>query len=143
MNPKDIPYLALVDQVATQSKDRGAQVGAVITTSFGTVLSTGYNEFAHGTQETEARRSRPEKYLYTEHAERNAIYAAAAKGIALHGGTMFQRWFPCAECARAIVQSGIKRLVCQTPNFSDLRWGESFIAAANILREGAVHVDYY
>lgn len=143
MNPKDIPYLALVDQVALQSKDRGAQVGAVITTSFGTVLSTGYNEFAHGTQETEARRSRPEKYLYTEHAERNAIYAAAAKGIALHGGTMFQRWFPCAECARAIVQSGIKRLVCQTPNFADVRWGESFTAAANILREGAVHVDYY
>lgn len=143
MTPRDLEILSIVDKVAAQSKDLRAHVGAVITTSFGTILSTGYNEFANGTQETETRRSRPEKYFYTEHAERNAIYAAASKGTPLHGGTMFQNWFPCAECARAIVQSGLRRLVCQAPDFGDVRWGESFTAASNILREGTVHVEYY
>lgn len=143
MSPKDLEMLSLVDKIAAQSKDRGAQVGAIITTSFGSILATGFNEFAKGTQETETRRSRPEKYFYTEHAERNAIYAAASKGTALHGGTIYQRWFPCADCARAIVQSGLARVVCQAPNFGDARWGESFTAAAAILREAGIEICYY
>ena len=53
---------------------------------------------------------RPEKYDWIEHAERNAIYAAAREGRKLMGATMYLNKFPCVECARAIAQTGITEL---------------------------------
>jgi len=58
---------------------------------------------------------RPAKYRWTEHAERNAIFSAARMGVSIVGATMYLPWFPCAECARAIVQSGIGALVAYQP----------------------------
>jgi dCMP deaminase len=84
--------------------------------------------------------SRPLKYAYTEHAERTAIYKAAAAGIELSGGTMYLTWYPCADCARAIVLSEIKRLVCFEPDWSEERYG--FNDARQILSEGGVLVEF-
>lgn len=136
-------YRRLVAEAAALSKDTSAQVGAVLIDRYGNTLLTECNELPRGVVDTAERRSRPAKYVFTEHAERNAIYAAARKGYALEGGTIVQNWYPCADCARAIVQSGLVRLYCEEPNFDDHRWGEAFKAARSILHEGGVAVEFY
>jgi dCMP deaminase len=67
----------------------------------------------------EERHNRPEKYLWTEHAERNAIYNAVRRGVPLLGSTIYTTLFPCCECARAIVQSGIAYVVSVEPDWTD------------------------
>ncbi len=136
-------YIKLVKDEASKSKDNGAQVGAVLIDRHGNTLLSRHNSFPAGITDTPERRARPEKYSYTEHAERNAIYAAARKGYALEGGTIVQSWYPCADCARGIVQAGIVRVFCQRPNFEDPRWGATFKAGETILREGNVMVNFY
>lgn len=135
-------YLDMVAALAARSKDTARGVGCVIVDYFGDILSAGYNELANGTQDNAERRAHPLKLLFTEHAERNAIYYAARHGVALRESIMFQNSFPCADCARAIVQSGITQMVCSKPDFTHHRWGESFRAAEVILREGGVTLRY-
>ena len=129
--------------VAVQSKDTGAQVGAVIVAADGRILPEACNELPEGVLDSAVRRTRPAKYFFTEHAERNAIYHAAKHGYKLAGATIYQSWFPCADCARSIIQSGIRRVVAQRHNFEDPRWGESLTAARHMFREAGVAVEFY
>ncbi len=109
----DARWIELVRLVASWSKDRSTKTGCVIVDSRNVLVSIGWNGFPRGVlDELEERHERPAKYDLTEHAERNAIYNAAAKGNALAGCRLYVNWFPCAECARAIIQSGITHLVC-------------------------------
>ena len=57
------------------------------------------------------RRTRPTKYLWMEHAERNAIYNAARAGTSMEGCSIYVDIMPCMDCARAIVQAGIREVV--------------------------------
>jgi dCMP deaminase len=108
--------------VGQWSKDRSTKVGCVIATPDKQVISIGYNGFPRGVDDSqESRHSSASKYLWTEHAERNAIYGAARLGIATRGCEMFLSWFPCMDCARAIVQAGITRLVAIQPDTSDAK----------------------
>jgi dCMP deaminase len=136
-------FLKELQRAAAKSKDTRAQVGAVLIDKHGNYLLNACNDFPNGVADTPERRGRPEKYLYTEHAERNAIYAAARKGYALQGGTIVQSWYPCADCARGIVQAGIIRVFCEKPNFQDPRWGATFKAGERILIEGGVVINCY
>lgn len=136
-------FLNEVKKAAAKSKDTSVGVGAVLIDKDGNYLISGYNDFPYGLVDTPERRARPQKYTYTEHAERNVIYAAARKGYKLDGATLVQSWYPCADCARGIVQSGIRTVYCQAPNFEDPRWGEAFKAAQSILFEGMVRIIYY
>ena len=95
------------------------------------------------------RYERPLKYLYTEHAERNAIYFAARQ--ILEGSTIYLQWFPCADCARAIIQSGIAKIVIDADNYGydiqnkkegNKRWEDSFIAAKQMLGEAGVRIEF-
>ena len=125
------------------SSDRSTKVGAVIANSDGEVLAMGANSFPAGVSSLpDGRHQRPNKYLWIEHAERNAIYAAAKSGIACDRGIMYLPWFPCAECARAIIQSGIRGLVAFPPKLDDLKWGESFNASLTMLEEAGVTVTF-
>lgn len=136
-------FLQLADTVAGWSKDRSTKVGAVIVDDDNRVLSIGYNGFPVGVNdEANSRHERPAKYLYTEHGERNAIYSAARNGIPLKGATIVLRWYPCADCARAIIQSGIKNMICDEPDFKDERWGEMFKASYTMFTEADINVDY-
>ncbi len=56
---------------------------------------------------------------------------------------MYLPWFPCMDCARAIVQSGIKELVALEPDFGDPRWGEDFKEAIDLFGECGVLVRYF
>ena len=98
--------------VAMRSKDRSTHIGAVVVDKHHRILATGYNSFVSGIDDNiEERQDRPEKYLWFEHAERNCCYSAAATGVSLNGSTMYTPGLPCMDCARAIVQSGIKKVV--------------------------------
>jgi dCMP deaminase len=102
----------IVKVVRTKSKDPHTQVGCVITGQDHGIRSTGYNSFPRGLDDNvEERKQRPEKYLWIEHAERNAIYNAAKSGIPLDGCAIYMHGLPCTDCARAIIQSGIKKIV--------------------------------
>lgn len=136
-------FMQLAALVATRSKDRSVQVGCVIAGPDNEIRSTGYNGFPRGIDDTiEARYERPEKYLWTEHAERNAIYNAARMGTALKGCRAYLPWFPCMDCARALVQAGVVELVSYEPDLQDKRWGEHFRRALLLFGEAGVHVRY-
>jgi dCMP deaminase len=136
-------FMELARHVATWSKDRSRQVGCVVVGSDHFVRALGFNGFPRGLDDNnEPRHQRPAKYLWTEHAERNAIYAAARNGISLAGTRMYLSWFPCVDCARAIVQAGIIELVALRPDLTDPQWGEGFAVSLELLREAHVSVRY-
>lgn len=133
----------LARQVSTRSKDRSTKVGCVIVGPDNEIRSTGYNGFPRGINDrNEARHQRPEKYLWTEHAERNAIYNAAGAGIALSGCTAYLPWFPCMDCARGLVQVGIVELVALKPDLNDPKWGEDFKRVGILLEEAGVRLRF-
>ncbi|MBR5272204.1 MAG: dCMP deaminase family protein [Clostridia bacterium] len=99
---------------AKRSKDPSTQVGACIVNSNNKIMSVGYNGFPLGCNDDEFpwERSGEEydtKYPYVCHAELNAILNCAGGGLS--GCTIYVALFPCNECAKAIIQSGIKRVV--------------------------------
>ena len=107
-------YIQMAELVASKSKDRSTKVGVVVVGPDNEVRSTGFNGFPRGVNDNiEGRHTRPIKYEFTEHAERNAIFNAARSGVSLKDCTMYMNFepIPCADCARAVIQSGIKRVI--------------------------------
>lgn len=126
-------FIRMAEFVAQWSKDPSTKCGAVIVGDDNEVLATGFNGFPRGVRETEPMvlvdmqgtewvepqliperwHQRPDKYEWVEHAERNAIYNAARTGTKVAGATMYLNYAVecCADCTRAIIQSGIKRVV--------------------------------
>jgi len=107
-------FIDMANLVACKSKDRSTRVGALIIGPDKEVRSTGYNGFCRGVNDNiEKRHHRPAKYLWTEHAERNAIFNAARAQIGTKGCVMYLNWepMPCADCARAIIQAGIIEVI--------------------------------
>ena len=97
---------------AKRSKDPNTQVGACIVDSNHVILSTGYNGFPLGCSDDElpwARTGEDTKYPYVVHAELNAILNSGGKS--LRDATIYVGLFPCNECAKAIIQSGIREVV--------------------------------
>ena len=138
----DTRFMSLAQHIGAWSKDRSTKVGCVIVNEDQVVVSLGYNGFPRGiNDDDEGRHLRPNKYAWTEHAERNAIYNAARAGIALRHCTMYCSWFPCTDCARAIVQVGITRLVAQLPHEGSSHWDEQLLQARILLEEAGVELD--
>jgi dCMP deaminase len=139
----DKRFMEVAELIGSWSSDRSRRVGCVIVGPDREIWSTGFNSFPRGVNELiDERHQRPAKYFWTEHAERIAIYSAAKRGIALAGCTIYVPWFPCVDCARAIVQSGITRLVAHTPDITDERWGEEFRIGLILLEEAGVEVGF-
>jgi dCMP deaminase len=146
MNWKEY-FLNIAEQVKLKSKDQSTQIGAVIVGIDNEVLSTGYNSFPRGLDDSvQERQERPEKYFWFEHAERNAIYNAARVGIPLKGSSIYlTSGLPCMDCARGIVNSGIKSVYCKqicTTKNKD-KWDESQRKSLELLRECDVNVIFY
>jgi dCMP deaminase len=140
-------FLNIAEQVKLKSKDESTQIGAVVVGLDNEVLSTGYNSFPRGLDDTkQERQERPEKYFWFEHAERNAIYNAARIGVSLKNSTIYlTSGIPCMDCARGIVNSGIKvvwcKRVCTTKNKE--KWEESQMKSMQLLNECGVQVFFY
>lgn len=138
----EVRWMERAKAVAEYSKDTNTKTGAVIVTDDNTELTMGYNGFPRGANDIDypKRYERPEKYFWTEHAERNAIYKAARIGMSVKGANMFCTYFPCADCSRAIIQAGIKKLYTEKPDFNHERWGESWLEATIMLKECGVEL---
>ena len=139
-------HMQAAEHAATKSKDRSTKVGAVIVGPDNETLISGFNGFPRGVNDDiDERHERPEKYFWAEHAERNSLYAAARHGVSVKGCRMFVPLFPCADCARAIVQSGIVEVICREVDESlsfTQRWAEANRRAETILFEGGVKVRF-
>jgi dCMP deaminase len=139
----DRRFFGLCAFVATWSEDKSRQVGAVIVGPANEIRSTGYNGLPRGiSSDNEERHARAdgEKYLWFEHAERNAIYNAARAGISTNGCRIYSNLFPCADCTRAIIQSGIIQLNTFPVPDADETFHRSFDVSVQMLREAGIEL---
>ena len=104
-------FMDMAQLVASKSKDPNTKVGCVIVTEDKVVAATGYNGLPRGVDDTAERMQRPAKYLWTSHAEENAVAQAARVGAKLKGGTAYVTHHPCARCARSLIQAGVTTVV--------------------------------
>ena len=123
-----------------KSKDPSTQVGACITDTEDRVLTTGYNGTPKGWSDDEFPWAYKEgvensKYTYVVHAEENAI--ANYKGSVEHfkGATIYVTLFPCTNCSKKIIQSGIKRVVYL---FDDRNYTKDNMASKYMLERAGV-----
>ncbi|CAC9638581.1 deoxycytidylate deaminase [bacterium endosymbiont of Bathymodiolus sp. 5 South] len=135
----DERYLALAKEVSTWSKDPSTQVGAVTVGSKKEVLSQGFNGFPRNINDTDERyNNRATKYKFVVHAEMNAIYNATYSGTSLDGATLYVYGLPiCSECAKGIIQVGIKKVVVEKSKELD-NWNDSVKLSKAMFDEAGV-----
>ena len=108
---------------AKRSKDPSTQVGAcIVDSSNNKILSVGYNGFPLGCSDDDFPWEREgdtlcTKYAYVVHAELNAILNH--RGVSLDGSKIYTALFPCNECTKAIIQSGIKEVIYLSDKYAD------------------------
>ncbi len=119
----DAYFMGIALMSAERSKDPGTQVGACIVGSDNKILSVGYNGMPTGCSdddmpwEREADSELDTKYPFVCHAELNAILNSNIGNLS--GCTAYVTLFPCNECAKAIIQSGIRRVVYYSNKYAD------------------------
>lgn len=130
-------YFNIAKETASWSLDPSRKIGAVIIGDKGQVKSQGYNGFPRGIADTEERyNNRPLKYKYVCHAEANAVYNAQHNGTSVLGDSIYVTGLPvCHECAKALIQVGIKQVFYDTPNNADDPWFESCSLAMEMFDE--------
>jgi dCMP deaminase len=136
---------ALMDragEAARLSPNRVRQVGAVLVAADGETRIAACNTFPKGVRDIAERHEGDGRFVWMEHAERNAILEAARRGVATEAATLATTFFPCIDCARAIVQSGIARLLTPAPAYDDPVWGDAFLRSRVILEEGGVRMEF-
>jgi dCMP deaminase len=143
-NKWDARYLKLAREVSTWSKDPSVRVGAVAVGEIGQVLAQGYNGFPRGVDDNiERYHDRETKYRYVVHAEANCIYNAAMNGISLNGATMYVYGLPaCNECAKAMIQVGIKRIVMPKHQNVPEKWEHSCNESKHMLKEVGISYEF-
>jgi len=142
MDKWDRRFFGLADFISDWSKDPSTKVGAVIVhPQTKRIVSTGFNGFPSGVEDAEERlKDRAIKYEMVVHAEQNALVFA---GPQAEGGTLYVTPLPpCARCAVLIIQAGIKRVVCPTPDFSHEPWATQSRIAEEMFNEAGVEVEY-
>jgi dCMP deaminase len=122
---------------AMRSKDPKTQVGACIVNQKKRIIGIGYNGFPVGVEDDAFPWDKNDewldsKYPYVVHAEPNAILNAT---VSLEGATLFVTLFPCNECAKLIIQSGIKEVVFLKDKYHDQ---ESFVASRRMFNAANV-----
>lgn len=136
----DHRFIGLAAYIANEwSKDPSTKVGAVLVDpDTRTILGTGYNGFPRGVRDDPERLAdRAQKYPRIVHAEVNAILTASQSP---RGATIYTSPFaPCNECAKTIIQAGIRRVVAPAVKID--RWSESNAIAAEMFSEAGVQMD--
>ena len=140
-------FLNIAEQVKLKSKDQSTQIGAVIVGVDNEVLSTGYNSFPRGMDDSkEERQERPEKYFYMIHAEANSIVNAARVGSSIKNSIMYLTCgVPCADCAKLIINSGIVEVYCKNTQ-DDVKgnhWVESKKKTLEMFKECNIKLHFY
>ncbi len=113
-------FMGIALLAARRSKDPSTQVGACIVSPENIIISTGYNGMPKGCSDDEFpwdREGADTKYPYVVHAELNAILNA--NGRDLRGSRIYVALFPCNECAKAIIQSGVEEVIYLSDKYAD------------------------
>lgn len=143
MEEKARKYIQLA-QINAQlfSKDPHTKVGCIILTSdFSRILSTGINGFPRGLNDNlRDRWNRPQKYQFVCHAESNGIANAARTGTPLDGAVIVVTKFPCSNCAKLLIQSGISKVYSIKGDYTDPTWGEDIKISEELFREVGIDV---
>ena len=137
-------FMTMAYIAALASKDEHTKIGSVLVGPDNEIRSTGYNGFPRGCcDDFIYRQEKPEKYYWMSHSEVNSIFNAARTGIPTKSCTLYTMAYPCADCARAIIQAGITKVVIHK-RFSDLmnpeNWKESFLRAQEMFDETHIEV---
>jgi dCMP deaminase len=115
-------FVEMLEVVKIKSKDPNTKVAAIIVGPNNEIRSTGYNGFPRGFNDTDNTKwVKPQKYYFVEHAERNSIYNAARVGTSTENCRIYVSHFPCVDCARAIIQSGIKEVIISEKHLSSFK----------------------
>ena len=130
-------FMSLAHLSAVRSKDPSTQVGAVIVDSNNRVVGLGYNGFPRGCDDNKFPWEREGEYLdtkyaYVVHAELNAILNA---NKLIENCRLYVSLFPCNECSKAIIQSGIKEIIYESDTYKDL---DQFKASKKMLEAAGV-----
>ena len=135
-------YFSLAEEISTWSKDPSRKIGAVAVGSKGQILSQGYNGFPRGILDRADRyENKPMKYKLVVHAEMNVIYNATYNGVSLDGADLYVYGLPvCSECAKGIIQVGIKRVFIKVPGETPDNWKESYDLTKRMFTEAGVGV---
>jgi dCMP deaminase len=135
-------FMGMAFYVAMKSKDESTKVGSVIAGPDNEFISMGFNGIPRGVKDKKERLISPEKYIWVEHAERNAIDNAARVGQRLKGCHMYCTFLTCSDCAKGIIQSGISKLTVESPLCIATKpaWNKSWRLADMMLREAGVDV---
>ena len=139
----DNRYMEMAKQVAAWSKDPSSKIGAVAVDNKGKILTTGYNGFPRGIEDSESRyNDRALKYEIIVHAEMNAIFNATYNGVSLDGSTMYVYGLPCCnKCELGIIQTGVNRVVMDG-NPDDERWKDSWELTKTLFDEANVKWEF-
>ncbi len=138
-------FMAIAIMSAKRSKDPNTQVGACIVSNDNRILCCGYNGAPNGFEDENfpwKREGNPlnTKYLYVCHAELNAILNFRGSRKDLEGSKIYVDLFPCNECAKAIIQSGIKTVIYKSDKYDGT---ESNIASKKLFDEcGVTYVQF-
>jgi dCMP deaminase len=129
-------YMAMAREMAKNSPDAETQVGAIMLSSEGRIVASSYNGFLRGAPDEKIPNTRPEKYEFIQHAERNILYNCCYEGIRTKDTTIICTLSPCLECLRASFQSGVKFII-----FEDLYSKFPFIDFYKKLPDVQVFID--
>ena len=140
-NSWNLKYIELAKKFASWSKDPSVKVGAVAIGSKGQVLSQGYNGFPKQFNDSlDIYKTSELKKKYIIHAEMNCIYHATLNGISLENSTLFVYGLEvCHECAKGIIQVGIKEVVAYSPNPPKNKWIKSFETTQKLFEESNIN----
>ena len=132
-------YLSLAKEISFWSKDT-TKIGAVVVGAKGQILSQGYNGFPRGILDRADRyENKPMKYKLVVHAEMNVIYNATFNGVSLNGARLFVYGLPvCSECAKGVIQVGVKRVFMCYPGEIDEKWRDSFTTTKEMFFEAGI-----
>jgi len=138
----DRMYLQDAFAVARHSTDPITQVGAVLVLPNKGVILSAHNHVPDQIASAGFPRNMEEKNYCTEHAERAVIFKAIQNGLPVNGLWMYTTWSACSECARAIIQFGIKRVVTLTRlvEKTSPNWKDSIRCGADMMLHSGVHL---
>ena len=143
MTDWDERYLNLAQHISTWSKDPSRKIGAVVVGDGGQILSIGYNGFPRGIKDDERLHDRETKYPLVVHAEMNAIYNATLNGISLRGSTLYVWGLPvCSDCARGVIQVGIKRVIMNSTERQIGHWLDHWILTKDMFDEAGLEYQF-
>jgi len=142
-------FMDIAERTALQSKDPSTKVGAVLVKDR-RVMATGYNGFARGVDDSKERyEDRSTKLMYVVHAEANCIAQCAKYGVACDGLILFVTLVPCTECAKLLINSGIKVIVFKKQDLavrrvaSEYEWRDKISSSVNMLHEAGIELYEY